>query len=82
MGIVERFHSDKRILLLVFCQIQCQLPGNGFGVYLAGHTGGSFADQGQHGIVHIIVNKDQGRFGLANQFTGEMPGIVYLPFVK
>ena len=75
-------HNDRRILLVVPCQVGSKalrnLPGDDF----SGYPSIPFRQQQQYRFVHIVVNQCDAALGSAYQFRSENVGIKDLPVVK
>ena len=68
-------HLYRRVLAVVFLDIQIQLTTDGMRINRCDYTFITLTQHQQNGIVHIIVNQEDGFLGGAYQVSSKLVGI-------
>lgn len=75
VGVLERINGDGAVLRIVALQVEGELLCDAACVNLCAHSVGTFVEQGQHRVVHVVVEQDDAAFGAAHQVTDESVGV-------
>ena len=75
VGVLERIDGDGAVLRIVALQVEGELLGDVACVNLCAHTVGAFVEQGQHRVVHVVVEQDDTFFGAAHEVADESVGV-------
>ncbi len=75
VGVLELIDGDGTILCIVALQVEGELLCDAARVNLCAHSVGALVEQGQHRVVHIVVEKDDAAFGAAHQVADESVGV-------
>ena len=75
VGVLERIDGDGAVLRIVALQVEGELLGDVARVNLCAHPIGAFVEQGQHRVVHVVVEQDDAAFGAAHQVADESVGV-------
>ena len=68
VGVWEHINGDGSVLCIVALQIKRQLAGDAACIDLCAHTVGTLVEQGQHRVVHIVVEQDE-----LSQYLRQLP---------
>ncbi len=82
VGVLERIDGDGAVLRIVALQVEGELLGDVARVNLCTHVVGAFVKQGQHRVVHVVVEQDDAAFGAAHQVADESVGIEDLSVIE
>lgn len=82
VGVFEFFHRYGGVLLVVFFEVEGKLPGNRLGVDCGGDILFAFGEQGEDGVVDVVINQDEAFVGLADEVGHEGMGVVHLTIVE
>ena len=80
VGVLERIDGDGAVLCIVALQVEGELLSDVACVNMCAHTVGAFVEQGQHRVVHVVVEQDDTVFGAAHQVADESVGVENLSF--
>ena len=75
---VEGVDRDWGILRVVAPEVELQLLAEVAGVYGGRHSAAALVEQGEHGVVDIVVDKYNGCLCLAYEVGREAVGVEYL----
>ena len=75
VGVLKFIDGDGSVLRIVALQVKGKLLYDGACVNLCAHSVGAFVEQGQHRVVHVVVEKDDTAFGAAHQVADESVGV-------
>ena len=75
VGVLELIDGDGAVLCIVSLQVEGELLCDVACVNLCAHPIGAFVEQGQHRIVHVVVEQDDAAFGAAHQVADESVGV-------
>lgn len=79
VGVLELTDGDGTVLRIVALQVEGELRRDAARVNLCTHAIGTFVEQGQHRVVHIVVEQDDAALGAAHQVADKSVGIEDLP---
>lgn len=82
VGVLERIDGDGAVLCIVALQVEGKLLGDVARIDLCTHTVGTLVEQGQHRVVHIVVEQDDAALGTADKVTDKGVGVEDLPVVE
>lgn len=82
VGIFEGLNCDRRILLVVLLQIQAQLFGNGFSIDGCRDPYIPLAEERQHRIIDITINKNQITLCVTNGISDKRISAINLSIVE
>ena len=75
VGVLERIDGDGTVLRIVALQVEGKLLGDVACINPCAHPVGALVEQGQHRVVHVVVEQDDAAFGAAHQVADESVGV-------
>ena len=75
VGVLEHIDGDGTVLRIVALQVEDELLCDVACVNMCTHSVVSLVEQGQHRVVHVVVEQDDAAFGAAHQVADESVGI-------
>ena len=82
VGVLERIDGDGAVLRIVPLHVEGELLCDVACVNLCTHSVGTFVEQGQHRVVHVVVEKDDAALGTADKATDKGVGVKDLPVLE
>ena len=75
VGVLERIDGDGTVLRVVALLVEGKLLRDVACVNLCAYPVGALVEQGQHRVVHIVVEQDDAAFGASHQVADESVGV-------
>ena len=80
--LAELMDADDGVLAVVTLNVQLQLLADVLGIDGSTDVGCSLVEQGEHGVVDIVVDEGNGFSGFAHEVGDETVGIEYLSVIE
>lgn len=82
VGVLELINGDRLVLRIVALYVECKLLRDAARIDLCAHPVGAFVEQGQHPVVHVVVEQNDAAFGTTDKVADKGVGIKDLSVVE